>query len=119
MKKLIIIGVLALSVIAQAYSTQYNITGDYDQDGYDDIAIWAPEAPFGGHWNFLASSTGYTQTYGFIWGLEDDIPVVGDFDHDGFSDVTVFRELDNTYYVLKSSCGWTCYVAISGINIYQ
>jgi hypothetical protein len=88
-------------------NAQNHFAGDYDGDGFDDPVLYnTTTTTF--NWMIVLSSTNYGVTEGLSWGLTTDIPIKGDFDFDGIIDPTVYRESTRMYYVLKSSCNYTC-----------
>ena len=64
-----------------------------------------------GGWYVLWSSTNYSTSSTYTWGLSGDIPVRGDFDGDGKTDIAVYRPSNGTWYILQSSTGFTAYVS--------
>jgi len=72
------------------------MTGDYNGDGRDELAVWRPRGNPGypsnyGVWYILG--IGNTQ-----WGLEGDIPVPADYNGDGKTELAVWRSRDNPGY---------------------
>jgi hypothetical protein len=47
------------------------VAGDYDGDGTSDVAVFR-----NGTWRILTSSSGFTATATFAWGLSGDIPIL-------------------------------------------
>lgn len=84
----------------------YNLTitpsqsGDFDGDGFGDIAVYRPSQ---GTWFILNSSDNSVVFKQF--GLNGDIPIDGDFDGDGKNDLSIFRPSDGLWFVEKSSDG--------------
>lgn len=39
------------------------------------------------------------------WGLGTDVPVAADYDGDGKTDIAVWRGVEGTWYILRSSDG--------------
>jgi hypothetical protein len=75
------------------------VPGDYDGDGYQDLAVWTPST---GNWNALMSSSS-NSSFLQQWGLPGDVPVVGDYDADGLTDFVVWRPTNQSAYLLVSS----------------
>jgi hypothetical protein len=61
-------------------------TGDFDNDGRDDLVVFRPSNSF---WYRISSSSGVSSYSAF--GVSGDKPVSGDFDGDGKSDLAIFR----------------------------
>ena len=84
------------------------MTGDFDGDGRDDLAIWRAST---GTWYWLTSSTDYAHASAAQrqWGNEalGDIPAIADFDGDGRADLTVWRAASGTWHWLTSATGYS------------
>ena len=80
--------------------------GDFDGDGWTDVAVYRPDS---GTW-FSLDSSADNQAYRYRgWGVqaESDTPVRGDFDGDGILDPVVFRPANGTWFILKSASNYT------------
>ena len=80
--------------------------GDVDGDNSSDISVYRPAT---GGWFILKSSTSFTGSSTYSWGLSTDVPVMGDFDGDGRADLTVYRPSTGSWFILKSSTNFTSY----------
>lgn len=82
------------------------VPGDYDGDGKTDTAVFRatddPNLP-----DFYILLTGNASFLGYSWGVSGDVPVVADYDGDGKADVSIFRPGNNTWYLLRSTAGFT------------
>jgi hypothetical protein len=87
--------------IHETTSSLYRI--EFDNDGYDDIAVWRPDS---GIWFVLPSGSpgDYWTTQ---WGLSTDILVPGDYDGDGKTDISVYRPNTGFWYVRPSNSSGT------------
>jgi hypothetical protein len=94
------------AVINWGTSTDTLIPGDFDNDGKADTAIFRPSADPAASDFYILNSNGFTVT-GVSWGTTGDVAVVSDYDADGKADPAVFRPSSNTWYVLKSTGGFT------------
>lgn len=81
------------------------VPGDYDNDARTDLAVFRANDSGNPDFYVLNSATN-TITYAF-WGFGGDIPVSGDYDGDGRSDFAIFRPSSATWYVLRSTGGFT------------
>lgn len=85
-------------------STDVIVSGDYDGDGKDDVAIIRNSAGAIQWWVRPSSDPANARVY--TWGLsETDYAVPGDYDGDGKYDPAIWR--DGTFWVLNSSTGYT------------
>ena len=67
--------------------------GDYNADGYSDIAVFRPSS---GLWAVRDLGKIY-------YGRSGDIPVPGDYDGDGFTDVGIFRPANGLWAIKEVS----------------
>ena len=74
--------------------------GDFDGDSLTDYAVFT-----NGTWTIINSSTVTVTTAAF--GQSGDRPAVGDYDGDGVSDMAVFRPSNGTWYMQKSTAGFS------------
>jgi CSLREA domain-containing protein len=86
------------------------IASDFDGDGKDDPTVYRPSA---GGWFALKSSTNYSSSLAFSWGLSTDKPVPGDYDGDGKIDPAIYRPSTGLWAVLKSSTNYTTSFTVS------
>jgi hypothetical protein len=71
------------------------LTGDFDGDGRDDLAVYQPGT---GNW-YVRSLTGGILAWAVNWGGGGFTPVVGDFDGDGKADIGAYHTATGTWYV--------------------
>jgi uncharacterized delta-60 repeat protein len=76
------------------------VGGDYDGDGFTDVAVYRPEE---GVWYVSLSLDG--QFRAIRWGTSGDKPVPADYDFDGMTDIAIYRPATGTWWVLRSSNG--------------
>jgi hypothetical protein len=77
---------------------------DFDGDGKTDVVVYRPSD---GTWHILNSSTNYTTSNTYQWGISTDVSVPGDYDGDGKTDPVVYRPSTATFFVLNSSTNHT------------
>ena len=71
--------------------TDFFLTGDYDNDGKDDLTVWSPGAAGVAAFRILKSSTNTVSTR--LFGQTGDDPTMGgDFNGDGKADLSVYRD---------------------------
>jgi chitobiase/beta-hexosaminidase-like protein/VCBS repeat protein len=80
---------------------------DFDGDGQADISVFRRSD---GRWDILTSSSSYSSSRSFFWGVSTDVPVTGDYDGDGTTDIGVFRPATGQWYILQSSTNFTTFV---------
>lgn len=101
-------GSSSLSVTNFGRGGDIAVPGDYDGDGKTDIAVVRDAVTSGQNltWYILPSSTG--SYYSFAWGLADeDKTAQADYDGDGKTDPTVWRSTTGTFWILKSTGGYS------------
>lgn len=88
------------------------VLGDYDRDGYTDLAMWHPTnntsgspdagtTPSSSVLAIIYSGDDYSSWHPFTWGLETDVPLGAvDHDNDGQLDFAVWRPSNGTWYYL-------------------
>ncbi|MEP7149084.1 MAG: VCBS repeat-containing protein [Acidobacteriota bacterium] len=86
--------------IGSGPSTAIIAPGDFNGDGKTDAATFSA-----GTWTYKTNPTATAQT--ISWGTSGDIPVAGDYDGDGTTDAAIYRPSTNTWWVSKSSGGYT------------
>ena len=90
-------------------------TGDFDGDAKADFTVFRAST---GGWHVLNSSTNYTTSQSFSWGLSTDTPAPGDYDGDGKIDPAIYRASAGLWAVLKSSTNYTTSFVVSwGLGI--
>ena len=62
-------------------------------------------------WFIRQSTTGFTTSVSFQWGLPRDVPVPGDYDGDGKTDLAVYRPATGTWYISQSTTDYTTSVS--------
>jgi hypothetical protein len=82
--------------------------GDFDGDGKADVTTYRPAT---GVWNVLKSTTNYTSSTGYQWGVSSDVTVPADYDGDGKTDIAIFRPATGFWYVLLSSTGFSNFIS--------
>jgi hypothetical protein len=87
-------------------STDTPVPADYNGDGRTDAAVFRATADPNQPDFYILLSGPFTQS-GASWGVPGDLPVIGDYDGDGHADVSVFRPSTNTWYLLRSTAGFT------------
>ncbi len=85
------------------------IAADYDGDGKTDVAVFRATADSNLP-DFYILTSGTFNYYGLSWGVPGDLPVVGDYDGDAKADVAIFRPSNTTWYLLRSTAGFTSVV---------
>ncbi len=85
------------------------VAADYDGDGRTDVAVFRATAD-SDQPDFYILLSGNSAYYGISWGVPGDLPVVGDYDGDGKSDIAIFRPSNQTWYLLRSTSGFTSQV---------
>ena len=78
------------------------VVATVDGDRKTDLAIYRPSS---GTWLIKNSTTGYTTSTSYRWGLTGDEPVAADYDGDGQMDAAVYRRATGSWYVLPSTTG--------------
>ncbi len=80
---------------------------DYTGDGKADFVAVRPNiTPM--VWYILDPASNNSKAVGFGYGLRsegNDQPIRGDYDGDGIQDISVYRKINHTFYVLRSSDG--------------
>ncbi|CAN5344596.1 hypothetical protein BH10ACI1_BH10ACI1_09700 [soil metagenome] len=82
------------------------VAADYDGDGKTDVAVFRATTDSNLP-DFYILTTGTFNYYGLSWGVPNDVPVVGDYDGDGKADVGIFRPTNQTWFLLRSTAGFT------------
>jgi len=77
------------------------VTGDYDNDGKSDYAVFRPST---NTWWVQQSSNGAITSTAF--GTSGDIPVHGDYDGDNKTDIAVYRPSNGDWHIQGSTSGY-------------
>lgn len=87
------------------------VLGDYDRDGWTDLALWTPSTvstggststtPAQSYFTIQYSADNYTTWHAWAWGQETDVPLGAvSRDSDGQLDFAVWRPSNGTWYYL-------------------
>ena len=76
-----------------------------------DLAVWRPSD---GTWYIRQSTTSFTTSVSFQWGVLGDIAVPGDYDGDGKIDLAVYRPSTGTWFISQSTTSYTTFCRSSG-----
>lgn len=98
------------------------ISGDFNADGIDDLAVYRPVQNGIAQW-FVLTSTGTGPAFGspfyiseLMFGLMNDLPVTGDFNGDGYDDIATYRNTDNKLYINLYNQSKPAYQGYAGID---
>ena len=70
-------------------SSDIPVTGDWDNDGYDELGLYRPSM---GMWFLDHSDIPDGAADDWVkWGMSSDIPVTGDWDDDGYDELGLYR----------------------------
>ena len=92
----------SLGVLEQVwglYTTDRAVAGDFDGDGYADLAVYEAN----GTWHLARTSLGYA---GLQLGGAGDIPVARDYDGDGATDMAIYQPHNGTWHVSGTQVGY-------------
>jgi hypothetical protein len=78
--------------------------GLVDLDHIADLTVFRPS---NGTWYTSLSSTSFTTSNSYQWGLAGDVPTNADFDGDGKADLAIWRPSNGIWYVRLSSLNFS------------
>ncbi|SCF44346.1 FG-GAP repeat [Micromonospora mirobrigensis] len=73
-------------------SSDIPLTGDFDNDGVADMAIYRRDCAVGSTWWIKNGASGVQTTGDMRWGGCNDIPSIGDVNGDGYDDLVLYRQ---------------------------
>ena len=90
------------------------VTGDWDGDGADSVAVARPNAGTGQlTWYFRTSGGTTSGSFGF--GANTDIPIAGDWNGDGVDGIGTYRPSNGTFYLRETAtAGSSVHRAVEG-----
>ncbi len=99
----------SFSYVQFGINTDVPVVGDYDRDGKADIAVYRDGKNAGdpSYIYYRPSSLPGSDFVTIQLGAKGDIPVVGDYDADGKTDAAVYRPSNGTWYIMRSTAGFT------------
>ncbi len=86
-------------------STDIPITGDWDNDGFNEIGLFRPSTC---RWYLDYDNNGLSN-YQVSWGASTDIPLSGDWDNDGYDEIGLFRPSTSRWYLDYDNNGLSDY----------
>ncbi len=93
-------------------STDKPVTGDWDNDGRDEIGLWRPSTA---RWYLDYDNNGLSN-YQVTWGASTDKPVTGDWDNDGYDEIGLWRPSTARWYLDYDNNGLSNYQVTWGAS---
>ena len=78
------------------YEAAVNVAGDYDGDGYWELAVFSPADA---KWYIRTLAPPETLLWDEVWGPAMSVPVPGDYNGDFATDMALYTPATNTWYV--------------------
>jgi len=87
---------IAQTVYNWGFSGADAVPGDFDGDGYADLAVYHETA---GNWYIYSPHLDTVLAWNFSWGFVGGQPVAGDYDGDGTTDLAIYSLSSGDWYI--------------------